>query len=160
MGKQVGNLYVFVNSSVPATVCNASLIKTALWHSRLGHPSFTRLSVIGTTLHFTPVTEDVTHCSICHLSKQRRLPFISNNNICNNAFDHIDIWGPFLTVTVENFKYLLTIVDDHTRFTWVYMLRSKSDVSAVFPAFYSLTCTQFGVNMKIVCSDNAPEFNL
>lgn len=75
MGKQVGNLYLFINSTAPATVCNVSLNKTAIWHSRLGHPSFTKLTVIDNELHFNPVNEDITHCSICHLSKQKRLPF-------------------------------------------------------------------------------------
>lgn len=68
------------------------------WHSRLGHPSFTKISVIGTELHFDPVNEDLTHCSVCHLSKQRRLSYLSNGTLWDNPFDliHIDIWGLFL----------------------------------------------------------------
>ena len=70
---------------------------------------------------------------------------------------HCDIWGPYHTLTPEGYKYFLTIVDDCTQFTWVYFLRAKSDVCAVFPKFFKLISTQFGVNIKSVRSDNAPE---
>lgn len=115
MAKRVGNLYLFINSTASATVCNVSFNKNALWHSRLGHTSFTKLTMIDNELHFNPVNDDITHYSICHLSKQKGLPFLSNNNICDTAFDiiHINIWGPFFPETIEGFKYFLTIVD-HT----------------------------------------------
>ena len=54
----------------------------------------------------------------------------------------------------------LTIVDDCSRFTWVYLLRTKAEVSTVFPAFYTLVLTQFNSPMKVVRSDNAPELAL
>lgn len=72
---------------------------------------------------------------------------------------HIDIWGPFSLISVEGYKYFLTIIDDHTRFTWVYLLRKKSDVSTIFPTFYELIFTQFNLHIKSVRSANAPELN-
>ena len=70
---------------------------------------------------------------------------------------HIDIWGPFSVESIEGFRYFLTIVDDCTRTTWVYMLRNKKDVSTVFPAFIKLVSTQFDMKIKAIRSDNAPE---
>ncbi|KAL6326169.1 hypothetical protein AAG906_001044 [Vitis piasezkii] len=41
---------------------------------------------------------------------------------------HIDIWEPFNVSTPARHKYFLTIVDDYTRATWVYLLCAKVDV--------------------------------
>ena len=48
-------------------------------------------------------------------------------------------------------------MDDYSRFTWVYLLKSKSDVNSIFPALCTLIHTQFGPNIKSVRSNNAPE---
>ena len=39
-----------------------------------------------------------------------------------------DIWGPHRTSTYTGAYYFLTIVDDHTRCTWVYLMRHKFEV--------------------------------
>lgn len=163
MGKRVGNLYVlrkFEDVSSPL-VCNTSSDLSHLWHSRLGHPAFVKLSILHQQLGSSFTHNTHVPCSICHLSKQKRLPFISHNNVCDASFQllHLDVWGPFTPVSVEGHKYFLTIVDDHSRFTWVYMLKNKSDVQHIFSFFYQMITTQFGVKIKGVRSDNAPELN-
>ena len=70
---------------------------------------------------------------------------------------HIDVWGPFLVPTPEGYKYFLTIVDDHTRVTWLYLLRSKDEVLTVFPELLQMIETQYKSVVKGVRSDNALE---
>ena len=74
-------------------------------------------------------------CHVCPLAKQKLLAFVSNNNMSKSAFNlvHLDVWGPFGIESIEEYKYFLTLVDDCTRATWVYMMKNKSDVSTVFP---------------------------
>lgn len=78
-----------------------------------------------------------------------------------NAFDllHIDIWGPFSVPTTEEYKHFLTIVDDHTHVTWVYLLRPKAEVLKVFPEFSMMIERQYKAQVKGVRSDNAPELS-
>ena len=59
--------------------------------------------------------------------------------------------------TVEGFIYFLTIVDDHTRVTWVYLIFTKDEVLTVFPEFIHMVETQYKAIVKAVRSDNAPE---
>lgn len=59
---------------------------------------------------------------------------------------------------VSNFFF--TIVDDFSRTTWVYLLRTKSEVKNCLLSFYNLVETQFGVKVKILRSDNGAEFHL
>ena len=58
------------------------------------------------------------------------------------------------------YRYFLTIVDDCSRFTWVYMLHTKDDVQSIIPQFFENLHTQLGLTIKGVRSDNAKELNL
>lgn len=146
-GRHFGNLYLLekeTSSSQISAYCS-SITKTMLWHSRLGHPSFSRLQllnhVLGLSSHDSMCSS--IHCKVCHQAKQRKLVFPSNNNMADNVFDlvHMDVWGSFATSTTAGYRYFLTLVDDHSRATWVYLLHSKSDVETVFPTFYHFILT-------------------
>ena len=93
------------------------------------------------------------------MEKQKRLPFVSSNNLSPKSFDliHIDIWGPFHVSTPAGQKYFLTIVDDSTLVIWVYLLRTKVDVHAIFPDFYNFVFNQYNTTIKSIRFDNAPE---
>lgn len=69
----------------------------------------------------------------------------------------MDIWGPFSVSTIEGYSYILTIVDDHTRVTCVYLLRRKDEVLTVFPEFIQMIEVQYKTMVKSVYSDNDPE---
>ena len=79
------------------------------------------------------------------MAMQKRLSFVSHNNMSADPFDlvHINIWGPFNVSTPTRHRYYLTIVDDSTCATWVYLLCAKADVLTVFPEFFNLTSTQY-----------------
>lgn len=161
-GRRHNNLYVLSLGSdvLNSPVIGSVLSKTDLWHCRLGHPSLVKLQVLNDILRITgSLSLSNSHCSICPLAKQRRLPFHSQNKMSENCFDliHIDIWGPFHIQTHEGFRYFVTIVDDCSRVTWVYLLRAKSDGVPIFKNFYAMVLTQYNTKIKSVRSDNAPE---
>ena len=164
MGREVANLYFLDIESLsspgissPIIVASVSSLDT--WHKRLGHPSMSKLQAMQNILDFPKHSKPDIHCKVCHLSKQKHLPFTSQNNLSGNPFDllHIDTWGPFSVPTHDGFRYFLTIVDDCSRATWVYLLKSKSDVLTVFPNFIAMVENQFNRRVKAVRSDNAPE---
>ena len=59
------------------------------------------------------------HCCACPLAKQKRSPFNKSTHISSNCFDliHCDLWGPFSVSTMDGCKFVLTIVDDCSRYT-------------------------------------------
>lgn len=71
---------------------------------------------------------------------------------------HVDTWGPYKVCTRGKYRYFLTLVDDFSRVTWVYLLQNKSDYSGTIAMFLSYVRNQFKTNIKIIRSDNALEF--
>ena len=132
-----------------------------LWHSRLGHPSDVKFQSLG---HVLPSLLNCCNkdCIVCSLAKQKRLLFPFDNKMSEFSFDliHMDEWGPFSVPTSKGFTWFLTIMDDATRGTWVFLMRSKSKVRPFILSFYNMVLTQFGVKIKCIRSNNALGFNL
>ncbi|KAE9615790.1 putative RNA-directed DNA polymerase [Lupinus albus] len=57
-------------------------------------------------------------------------------------------------------RYFLTIVDDKSRFTWIYFMKCKSEVPNLIRKFTALINTQFGIEIKNIRSDNGREFSM
>lgn len=82
--------------------------------------------------------------------------------MCRNPFDliHCDVWGLFSQSTYDGKVYFLTIVDDNSRFTWLYLLTTKSEATIRIKQFFALVKTQFNKTIKCMRSDNAKELAL
>ena len=133
----------------------------SLWHSRLGYPSDVKLQSLSNVFPFLQNC-CAKQCTVCPLAKQKRLPFPFNNKMCDFPFDlvHMDVWGPFSIPTSNVHRYFLTLVDDATRATWLFLMKAKSEVKALIVSFYNMLLTQFNVKIKCFRSDNALEFKL
>ncbi|CAA7043502.1 unnamed protein product [Microthlaspi erraticum] len=164
-GEEISNLYVLdvslilKTSSLSTSFFTNVVVDSSLWHNRLGHPSDYKIDFVTDVLGIKQKNKRRLPCAICPLAKQKHLSFDSKNNMCANAFDllHIDIWGPYSVPTVDGYRYFLTIVDDHSRVIWVYLLRTKDEVLRVFPDFLTMIENQFQCKVRGVRSDNAPE---
>ncbi|XP_019172093.1 PREDICTED: uncharacterized protein LOC109167527 [Ipomoea nil] len=62
----------------------------------------------------------------------------------------IDIWRPYHTPTVYGHQYFLTLVDDYSRATWIYLMRKKSEVRQILQTFCELANAQFGRQVKCI----------
>lgn len=67
---------------------------------------------------------------------------------------HSDICGPMSTPSLNNNLYFDLFIDDFDRMTWVYFLKSKSEVLYAFKSFKKLVETQNGPMVKILRTDN------
>lgn len=102
-------------------------------------------------------------CDICHFSKQHKLPFTHSDTNSLNTFDliHTDIWqGPVNILFVHGYRYFLTIVDDYTRDTWVYLMKVNSETGTLLHNFATYVKNQFGLYIKTIRSDNGKKICL
>jgi hypothetical protein len=126
------------NSAVSAT--SIKNVSDDIWHYRLGHVSSSRMHLLHQYIPAMVVNKNNV-CTICPLAKQRKLSFDVSQSHTNFLFDliHCDIWGPFSVKSTTGCSYFLTIVDDHSRFTWVYLMNHKSQTRDLIKFFFS-TC--------------------
>jgi histone deacetylase 1/2 len=68
-----------------------------------------------------------------------------------------DVWGPAPTSVGKN-NYYVSFIDDHSKFTWIYLLRHKSEVFSCFSDFQNLVERQFGRKILKVQSDWGGEY--
>ena len=50
------------------------------------------------------------------------------------------------------------MVDEYSRWTWIYLMHLKSDVSTILKQFIAMVQTQYSVQVKAFRSDNGGEF--
>lgn len=57
-------------------------------------------------------------------------------------------------------KYFLTVIDDHTRYCWIFLMKLKSEASLLVQSFTRFSQTQFKTTSKVIWLDNGPAFTL
>jgi len=72
---------------------------------------------------------------------------------------HVDVWGPYSLSSIHGQKYFLTIVDDYSRYTWVFPLKQKSEVVKILENFVVFIQTQFETPIKVIRSDMRLNFS-
>ncbi|RVX11444.1 Retrovirus-related Pol polyprotein from transposon RE1 [Vitis vinifera] len=139
-------------SSIKSFACNNVSNLSMVWHRRLSHPN---TQILSHVLNFDlPGNKDHSslslECDSCKLGKSKTLHFPLHTSRASHCFDliHSDVWGPFPVSSHEKFKYYVTFIDDHSRFTWVYFLRSKSEVFHTFTKFLAYVDNQFSTSIK------------
>ncbi|CAI7911530.1 unnamed protein product, partial [Closterium sp. NIES-53] len=133
-----------VSASGPvAPPCSCCLLshQTLLWHHRLGHPSpprlrgiHSRLLVSGLPTSLPPLPPSpAPPCLPCVEGRQRAAPHSSSFPPTSAPLQtlHMDMWSPARVSGEGRERYFLLVVDDYTRYTLVFPLRSKGEVSDV-----------------------------
>nr|GEX09003.1 ribonuclease H-like domain-containing protein [Tanacetum cinerariifolium] len=117
-----------------SVIFRASKNKSWLWHRRLNHLNFGTINDLARkdlVQGLPRLKFEKDHlCSACQLGKSQKYshkPKSENTNfeILNTL--HMDLCRPMRVQTINGRKYILVIVDEHSRFTWVKFLRSKDE---------------------------------
>ncbi|CAI7887979.1 unnamed protein product [Closterium sp. NIES-54] len=123
--------------------CSCRLLshQTLLWHHRLGHPSLPRLRgmasrvlVSGLPRSLPPLPPGpAPTCVPCVEGQQRAAPHSSEFPPTEAPLQtlHMDVWGPARVRGQGHERYFLLVVDDYSRYTTVFPLCSKGEVTEV-----------------------------
>nr|GFB76124.1 putative ribonuclease H-like domain-containing protein [Tanacetum cinerariifolium] len=71
---------------------------------------------------------------------------------------HMDLCGPIRIASINGKRYVLVIVDDYSRYTWVYFLRSKDEAPKVIKTFLKRITILLHSPVIIIRTDNGIEF--
>ncbi|GJS28798.1 putative ribonuclease H-like domain-containing protein [Tanacetum coccineum] len=138
-GSRSTNLYTIsidemMKSSPICLLSKASKSKSWLWHRRLNHLNFGTINDLARkdlVRGLPRLKFEKDHlCSACQLGKSKKFshrPKSENTNMEVLHTLHMDLCGPMRVQSIKGKKYILVIVDDYSRFTWVKFLRSKDE---------------------------------
>lgn len=124
------------------------------------HPSFPVMNLILKSQNVHQKCEISSTCDICLRAKKTRLPFpISTSTSCQ-LFDlvHCDLWDPYNTFTHGRCHHFLTVVEDYSKCTWIFLLSDKTQVFNILKNFLAYVHTHFDAKIKYLRSDNGTEF--
>jgi len=115
-----------------------------IWHMWLRHPSRQRMAILNKRFPYISLP-NTTSYDVCHLAKQCKFTFPVSTSYASFTFDvvHVDIWGSCAMTSMNGDRYFLTIVDDHSRFTWLYIMKNKVETHVHLINFVSMVKTQF-----------------
>ena len=116
-------------------VCNSiRLLNEDLWHQKMGHASYKHLSIVSKyeSVLGIPKISRVNNvvCRPYQLGKQTKAKHLGIQTSATSRLLellHLDLMG---LTRIESFggkRYIMVVVDNFTRYTWVILLRSKLD---------------------------------
>ncbi|GJV88171.1 integrase, catalytic region, zinc finger, CCHC-type containing protein [Tanacetum coccineum] len=169
-GGRDSNLYTISISDMAASspVClmsKATSTKSWLWHRRLSHLNFgtindlTRLDLIDGLPKFKYGKDHL--CSACERGKSKKAshpPQLVPSDHSKLELLHMDLCGPMRVASINGKKYILVIVDEFSRYTWVYFLRSKDETPEIIKKFIAQAQLNYKAKVCKIRTDNGTEF--
>ncbi|GJY47379.1 retrovirus-related pol polyprotein from transposon TNT 1-94 [Tanacetum coccineum] len=170
LGSRETNLYTLSIGDMMAysPICllsKASKTKSWLWHQRLSHSNFDAINHLakhGLVRGLPKLKFEKDHlCSACAMGKSKKQshkPKSEDTNQEKLYLLHIDLCGPMRVASVNGKKYVLVIVDDYSRFTWVNFLASKDEASDFIIKFLKMIQVRLNATVRNIRTDNGIEF--
>ncbi|GJZ16995.1 retrovirus-related pol polyprotein from transposon TNT 1-94 [Tanacetum coccineum] len=169
-GSRESNLYTIsisemVASSLVCLMSKATSTKSWLWHRKLSHLNFGTINQLTSKdlvdgLQKFKYNKDHL-CSTCEQGKskkaslpQKLVPSIESKL----ELLHMDLCRPMRVASINGKKYILVIVDDYSRYTWVYFLRTKDEAPDMIIDFINQVQRNLKAHILTIRTDNGTEF--
>ncbi|GKF00861.1 retrovirus-related pol polyprotein from transposon TNT 1-94, partial [Tanacetum coccineum] len=165
-GSHSTNLYMIsmdemMKSSPICLLSKASKSKSWLWHRRLNHLNFGTINDLARkdlVRGLPRLKFEKDHlCSACQLGKSKKFshrPKSENTNMEVLHTLHMDLCGPMRVQSIKGKKYILVIVDDYLRFTWVKFLSSKDETPKFVTNFLKQIQVDLNKSVRFIRTDN------
>ena len=129
-------------------------------HHLLGYASSSRVQQLTSKGLLSSVSIDNFDCTSSQLEKQLALPFNNSESISNSIFEliHSNIWGPFPVASIDGSRYFVVFIDDYSCYSWIFPMKSRSEILLIYSNFVKMVETQFSKCIKTFHFDNALEY--
>ena len=156
---QIGNKLLIKVISEHAYNINYSRPSLLTWHQRLSHLNIRDLKHLLKTNYKLNYNKDNFDCHFCEIAKSNKQQYINQPEITKAPLEliHSDIIGP-LSLDRNNNRYVLTFIDDYTRYAIVCLLKDRVEAITKFEHYKKLMETRCERKLKAIRVDRAPEF--
>nr|GEZ38539.1 putative ribonuclease H-like domain-containing protein [Tanacetum cinerariifolium] len=162
--------FIDLNNIVPhkdltCLVAKASANESVLWHGRLGHLNFKTMNklVRHNLVRGLPSKcfENDHTCVACLKGKQHKAS--CKTKLVHSASKplhnlHMDLFGPTSVSSLNHKWYCLVVIDNFSRFTWTFFLKTKDETSGILRNFITEIENLKELKVKIIRCDNGGEF--
>ncbi|GJZ36462.1 retrovirus-related pol polyprotein from transposon TNT 1-94 [Tanacetum coccineum] len=159
------NLYEMASASPICLMARATSTKSWLWHQHLSHLNFDTINDLAKNDLVTGLPKFKYHkehlCPSCDQGKSKKashLPKPVSNSKQRLHLLHMDLCGPMRIESINRKRYVLVIVDDYSRYTWVHFLRSKDEAPKKIKTFLKKITVLLQALVIIVRTENSTEF--
>nr|GEU47047.1 hypothetical protein [Tanacetum cinerariifolium] len=159
------NLHEMAFASPIYLMARASSTKSWLWHQRLSHLNFDTINDLAKNDLVLSVPRFKYHkehlCPLCDQGKSKRAshpPKPVPNSRQRLHLIHMDLCRPMRIASINGKWYILVIVDDYSRYTWVHFLRSKDKAPELIITFLKRITVLLQSTVIIIRTDNGIEF--
>jgi transposase InsO family protein len=133
-----------------------------IWHRILAHIKYKAFPYVCKIVIGIPKIK-VDHegaCNGCAQGKNIKNPFLKRDSKEEGVLEliHLDVCGPIPSSSISGYVYYVFFIDDYSRKTLVYFLKSKYEVFSKFKEFKALIENLFVKRIKILRSDNGGEY--
>jgi transposase InsO family protein len=99
-------------------------------------------------------------CRGCALGKNVKGSFLNSESRSKGILDliHTNVCGPMTVASLNGYLYYVLFIDDHSRKTWIYFLKTKDGVHARFQEFKAQVENLTGRRIEVLRSDNGGEY--
>ncbi|GKE25872.1 putative ribonuclease H-like domain-containing protein, partial [Tanacetum coccineum] len=139
--------------------------ESKLWHKRLEHINFKTMNnlVKGNLVRGLPLKlfENDQTCVSCQKRKQHRASCKSKIvSLISQPLHmlHMDLFGLTFVTSLMKKMYCLVIIDDYSRFSWVFFLATKDETSGILKSFITGVENLIDQRVKVIRCDNGTEF--
>ncbi|GJU12900.1 retrovirus-related pol polyprotein from transposon TNT 1-94 [Tanacetum coccineum] len=143
----------------------ATSTKSWLWHCWLSHLNFgtinqlTSHDLVDGLLKFKYHKNHL--CSACEQGKSKKAslpPKLVPSTKSKLELLHMNLCGPMRVASINGKKYILVIVNDYARYTWVYFLRTKDEAPNMIIDFVNQVQRNLKASILTIQTDNGTEF--
>jgi hypothetical protein len=165
--KRAANRLYVLNLNIAAPVCLLAKVDdpTWLWHAKLGHLHFRAVNTMSKRgmVRGMPHLDHIDEiCDGCTIGKQHRLAFPSATKYRSERpldLVHTDLCGPIKPATRGGNQYFLLVVDDHSRYMWLELLKTQDEAFVRFKKIQAYAEAKQHCRLRAFRSDRGGEFN-
>ncbi|GJT58254.1 retrovirus-related pol polyprotein from transposon TNT 1-94 [Tanacetum coccineum] len=139
--------------------------KSWLWHRRLSYLDFGAINHLAKnclTRDLSKLKFEKDHlCSTCAMGKSKKQSHKPKSEDINQEklyLLHMDLCGPMRVASINGKNYILVIVDDYSRFTWMKFLASKYEALDFIIKFRKMIQVRLNTPVRNIHTDNGTEF--
>ena len=147
-----------INGQVVQALVHEMINPCELWNKRIGHLNYNALPGLQKMVTGMPIFsfEHDSVCRGCALGKNTKKVYPHSNRKTNGILDliHLDLCGPMIAPSMNGCLYYITFIDDCSRKTWIYFLKTKDESFSKFHDFKNLVENQTGKHICVFITDN------